>query len=264
MIYAQDYKEVLKDLLDSKPRGESSRLSEYLGVAPALVSQVLTGERHITTEQAFLITNYFNLSENEVDYFLAAVQKSRAANEQLKKYWSNKLKSIKSEGLSVRQNIGRQKELTDAEKAKFYSSYLYSAIRLFCSVDGGQSLEGICKKFGIGSRKATAILNFLLDTNLIFKEGDVYVMSVQSTFVPKESEFVHRHHTNWRMKGLSIMDEVKDPELFYTCPCSLDEETFESLKKDILELISKTVKKTHAAPAKKIACLNIDLFWVES
>lgn len=260
----QDYKEILKSLLSNRPRGEVTRISEFLNVTPALVSQVLNGSRHITLEQAYLITEYFQLTEIETEYFLAAVQKAKAANDKLKKYWANKLKNLRIQDQSVRQKIGAQKELDDTAKAKFYSSYIYSAVRLFCSIGNGKTLDEICTKFKISRKKATEILQFLQEISLITQENNLFKMSEQVTYVSKDSNFVHRHHINWRMKGLSIIDEIKESELFYTCPCSLDKQTFDELKIDILDLISKAAKKTREAPAENLACLNIDLFWVDS
>lgn len=264
MIYADNYRDILKDLISKRTRGEITRIAEHLDVASTLLSQVLSGSRHLTLEQSYSVANYFGLADQEKDYFLASVHKDRALNDDLKKYWGSKLSELKISSQSVRKKVKAQKELDDPAKSKFYSSYMYSAIRLFCSVDEGKTIDEICEKFKITRQKALDMLQFLLEQNLVTEKKGRYQMGVQNTHVPKESDYVYRHHSNWRLKSLSRIDSVKDDELSFTCPCSIDQATFNELKSDILELIEKAVQKAHAAPAKDVACITIDLFHVDS
>lgn len=264
MIYADGYKDILKDLISKRPRGEIARIAEHLDVASTLLSQVLSGTRHLTLEQSFAVTKYFDLANLEKDYFLASVHKDRAQDIELKNYWSMKQKEIITVSQSVKNKVKANFELDDSAKAKFYSSYLFSAIRLFCSIGKGKTLSEICEKFKLGRQKAQTIVNFLSENGLIVEKNGLYIMGAQSTHVPKESDFVYRHHANWRMKSLNRLDEVKESELSFTAPCSLDKTTFESLKSDILELIEKAANKVSKAPSEEVACLTIDLFYVDS
>jgi uncharacterized protein (TIGR02147 family) len=264
MIFVENYRDILKDLTSRRRRGELSKISHYLNVAPTIVSNVLSGARDLTIDQAFLVSDYFEFGEKERDYFITAVQKARSPNEKLSDYWSEKLKEIKASSETVQQKSKSSKELPDSVKAIYYSSYLYAAIRLYCSVSNGKTLDDIAARFKITDKKAESILKFLIEHNLVYTLKNKYVMSAQSLIVPKDSEFVSRHHSNWRLKALSHLSDVKNSELVYTCPCSIDEKTFNELKIDILNLIESAVKKTHAASSDNLACLNIDLFWIDS
>lgn len=257
------YREILKNLVANRPRGELARLSEYLDAAPAILSQVFSGLRHLTFEQAILITEYFKLTDLEKDYFLALIQKERSSDEASKKYWNDKLIAIRELSNSVGQKVRSKNTLDDIAQSKFYSNYLYSAVLLFCSIGNGKTVENVSDKFKVSRQYASDILNFLLEIKLVDFSNNRYVMSVQNTHVPKESAYVYNHHSNWRLKGLSHLAEVKESELSFTGPCSLDKKTFDELKRDILGLIESAYAKAHKAPAEDLACLNIDFFWVE-
>jgi uncharacterized protein (TIGR02147 family) len=264
MIFADSYRAILKDLISQRPRGEIAKIADHLGVASTLLSQVLSGNRHLTLEQSYSVAKYFDLSNLEKDYFLASVLKDRTKDERLKNHWDQKLKEIKLITQSIKKKVKAQRELEDSVKSKFYSSYLFSAVRLYTSIGKGKTLSEISERFKISRQKAQKIVEFLLENNLITEKNGVYKMGVQNTHVPKESDYVYRHHANWRMKALSRLDEQKDSELSFTAPVSLDRATFESIRADILGLIEVALQKAHAAPAEELACITVDLFYVEN
>jgi hypothetical protein len=58
------------------------------------------------------------------------------------------------------------------------------------------------------------------------------------------------------------MRDISDEELFYTGPMTLSVETMREIRKDLIELIDKTVRKIEPSPAEELACMNIDWFKV--
>src|SRR5690606_31001897 len=123
-------------------------------------------------------------------YFLAMVHKDRTQDQELKKYWEQKLEEIRLSTQTIKEKVKAQTELDDHIKAKFYSSYLFSAIRLFTSIGRGKTLSEICEKFKITRQKAQEIINFLLENNLVINTNGLYQMGVQSTHISKESDYV--------------------------------------------------------------------------
>lgn len=264
MIYAENYRDILKDLISQKPRGEISKIANHLDIAATLISQVLAGKRHLTFGQAMAISNYFELVDHDKDYFLGTVHKGRSQEDDLINYWDLKLSEIKNQANSLKAKVKATLELDEDAKLKFYSSYLYSAIRLFCSIGNGKNITDICERFKISRSKATGIVDFLAAYGLIEKSDNLYVMTVQSTHVPKDSGFASQHHMNWRLKGLSHLNEIKDEDLTYTCVYSLDKKTMEEVKQQLTRVIEEAAKKAKAAPAEELVCLTLDLFKVES
>ena len=164
-----DYKAFLKAEVKSRPkagRGELSRLAEHLDVNATMVSQVIAGDKDFTLEQAKKVCSFFTLSKLDTDYFLLLVQIERAGTQDLKNYFREKRDEMKKESLQISKRITSERKLTDLERSIFYSSSLYSAIYIFSSVDGGQTIEAIIEKFDIPRPRAQEILQFLVSTGM--------------------------------------------------------------------------------------------------
>ncbi len=248
--------------LPQKGRGKITDIGAALNVSPNQVSQMLSGHRKMTLEHAVELADFMKLTPTESDFFIALVEFENAGTNKLKNYWKAKADSIRKTGLSVQMNIKPEKELDELAKAQFYSSHLFSLVRLYCSVGKGKTVEEICEAFNLERSATSEILNFLIAEGLVVYKNGIHKMGLQSTHVPQGSPYLYRHHTNWRIESLKHLDKVRDEELVFTCPCSLDEKTFVKLKEKFLQLISEAGDLVRASDSDEVACINIDLFWL--
>jgi uncharacterized protein (TIGR02147 family) len=195
-----NYRAFLKGHIHSLPkggRGELSRISRHLGVNSTLISQIMAGLRDFTTEQAYDIALYLGLSELESEYFTLLVQIEKAGNTRLKSFLKKRLSALKAESLKLEKRFSHDKKLSEEDKAIFYSSWLYSAIRMFCSTaEKGRSLEEITGWLQISNARALECLRFLTRTGLCTHERGIYQMGVQLTFVEQGSPHLLKHHSN--------------------------------------------------------------------
>lgn len=260
-----DYKAFLRTEIKSKPgagRGELSRLADHLGVNATMVSQVMAGPKDFTLEQAKKVAEYFVLPKLETDYLLILVQIERSGTQDLKNYFREKREEIKKESLKISKRITSERKLTDLERSIFYSSHLYSAIHLFCSVNDGQSLESILEKFDISRVRAQEILQFLLSAGLCIQDKGLYKMGNQSTHVEKGSPFLIKHHSNWRIAAIQKSENIADEEMMFTANISLSQKDFVNIRETLMQTIQEISKTVKDSPAEEIANLNIDLFWI--
>ncbi len=249
--------------LPKNGRGEALKIARHLGVSTTLISQILTGEKSFTLEQAQSLVGYLGLTEIETDYLLFMVQLERAGSADLKKFWQGKLREIQDRALKISNRIKPAHNLSEQERAVFYSTPLYSAIRLFTSVGKkGKSLGEICDRFELPRAKTTEMLRFLCETGLCVLKSERYFMGTQSTHLEFGSPHLFRHHSNWRVKAISRSERLSDKELMYTAPVSLSKEDFEELREKMVVFIQDFLKTVHASPAEEVACLNLDFFWV--
>ena len=244
-------------------RGEAQRIAESLGVSSTLISQVLSGDRVLSLEQAEALCEYWALLPIERDYFLLLVQFERAGTQSLKAYFKTKLETIRSDSLVLANRIHTKKTLSETDKAIFYSSALYSAVRLFTSTSpDGKTLGEIASRFEISKRKASELLAFLEASSLVIVEGGRYKMGAQSTHLENRSPHVTKHHANWRVRGMSYADVLSDGELMFTSPVSLSVEDFGRLREKMVVFINEFLATTRESPAEEVACFCLDFFWV--
>jgi uncharacterized protein (TIGR02147 family) len=262
----QDTRSFLRSYITELPRkgrGEISRIARHLSVSTTLVSQVLAGEKSFTAEQSRALTKYLGLVGIEADYLMFLVQSDRAGSMELREFWKSKLDELRERSLKLSNRVSPKRVLNEQERATFYSSPLYSAIRLYTSVgEAGKSAAEIAERFRITRAKTAEILKFLTETGLCGQRSERYFMGAQSTHLEKGSAFLPRHHSNWRLRAIRHSEELSDSELMYTAPVSLSRADFDHLREEMVGMIKKFLHTVHASPAEDVACLNLDFFWV--
>lgn len=243
-------------------RGEITKLADFMGVHPTFVSQVLAETKDFNMEQSFAVADYLELTKVERKYFLLLVQRDRAGTKNLKEYFNAELEELKKSYLMVAKRLSEHRTLSDEDRAIFYSSWLYSAIRLYCSIGSGQKLEDICANFGLGRKKVLGILDFLVSKDLLINEHDRYRLGSQHTHLPSDSPFIVRHHMNWRTKALQRHESVAAEEIALTAPLSIGKKDFHVVREKILACIKECFEIVKNSEAEEVAFLNIDWLWI--
>lgn len=252
------------ELLPKKGRGQLQRLAEALSVHPTLVSQVLRGAKNFTSEQAILVAEFFNLSEGEADYFLALVERERAGNESLKRFWQKRIDAVRAEqetmGAAFTKNE-KSLSLTDAERYQFYSSWEYSAVRLATSIGQLRTIEAIAERLGLPTARVAEVLEFLLARQLCVEEGGEIKMGPSFTFLVGRTPQYVQHAGNWRRKAAEAHARIRDHELTFTMPVSIAKADRVEVRKLLLKCTEEFKKLLQASPAEEeLCCLVVDWF----
>ncbi len=233
--------------------------SKAIGVHQTLLSLVLSGERNLTLEQAHDLTLYLSLTDLESEYFSLLVQFARAGNTRYKQSIRKKLEKTRSDAVKISKRVDQGKVLSDQQRAINYSSWVYSAVRLFASTDEmGKTFEEIQGRFRLTRQRTSEILTFLDSCGLVTQQGDQYRMGMQRTFLEHGSPHLLKHHSNWRIKVLEQAHEISDNELMFTSPVSLSKKDFDILRERTAAFITAFLKSVDDSPAEELACLNID------
>ena len=262
-----DYRSFIREILEKRPRkgrGELQKMAQYLRIHTTLMSQIMSGLRELTEEQTFDLCSYFELTEAESEYFQLLVKIERAGTQNYKLFLKNKLKEMREEVQKVSKRFSKTDELSDQQKSVFYSSWIYSAIRLYCSTkEEGRSLEEVMQYFQISRTKAAEHLEFLVSCQLCENKNDLYQMGQRLTYIDRGSIYFLKHHLNWRMKSIERSEVATPDEKLYTVTMSVSQNDFLRIKEEISKLLSEIVKITKTTEAEKLVCFNCDLFFIE-
>ena len=264
IFFFQNYRSFLKDYLKELPKshGVLKTWAEQLKVHSTLVSQVMIGKRDFTEEQALDLADFIGLRPLEKDYFLELLRLERAGTQNLKKYYQSKIKDLSSKALKLSERIETERKLTEQESAIFYSSWIYSAIRLSCSIDQGMTIDEISDMIQVPRPQVLAAIEFLRDSGFVKQNGARFEIGTQYTHLGKGSPYLNRHHANWRIKALQKLDHVTDQELIYTAPFSVSEKDFAVIREQMVNVIQDFLKTVKASHGETVACFNLDLFKV--
>lgn len=262
-----EYRSALRKWVADRPnrgRGELKTMAEKLGVPSPVFSQILSGSRELSEDHAYVLCDYMQFSELQREYFICLVQIERASHFEYKNHLKRKLTQIRDRSKNLTTRLDYEGTLTEKDQAEFYSSWIYSAIRLFCDLKSGATLEDICVEFHLNKDRGIRILQFLIRVGLVTIKNNVYHMGPSRTHVGKDSPYVVKHHSNWRIRAIERSQNLRDDELMFTGPLTVSQKDFSTLREKMLNLIQEVSETVKDSPSEKLACFNLDFFEVKS
>jgi uncharacterized protein (TIGR02147 family) len=259
----QDYLRAHIKSLPKNGRGELSKIAQILSINTTLLSQIMAGTRVFNSEQAYSLSMYLGHNELEMDYFALLVQFERASTHDLKSHLKKKIEALKAESLKLSRRVSYEKRLSEQERSIFYSSWIYSAVHIFTSLEEkGVTRDEISRKFSISKVQTSKIIQFLTSTGIIKESDGRFSPGVQSTFIEQGSPHLLKHHSSWRIKAIQKSEKLSDSELMVTGQYSLAREDFLFLREKLTEVIKTINKKVKDTKPEEIVCLNIDWFFL--
>jgi uncharacterized protein (TIGR02147 family) len=256
----------VKDTLAARPnngRGELSRLAKHLGVNATMVSQILSGPKDFTHEQAFAVCEYLGLIGLDAECFMLLVQRARAGTHSLQKFYDQKLARLRSEAVLLSERLNIDRKLTDQERSVFYSSWLYSAVRVFTSIgQEGKTSAEIAERFDLELARVNEVMGFLVGSGLCIESNGRFKMGPQQTHLEFGSPYLTQHLRNWHMNAAQSAERIKKEELLFSACLSISHEDFAKVREMLASQIKTVADTVKNSEADEVACFNLDWFWV--
>ncbi len=246
--------------LGTRSYGVKGRMAAALNISSSLVSQILKGEKNLTPEQTSDLCDFLGLNEIESDYLHLLVEYDKAGTPRYREKLKRKINLTQEQSRKIGKRVHREKELTDEQKAIFYSSWIYAAIHNLSAIPGYDHVDAITDYFQLEPQVVNRAIQFLLENGLCIEQKGKITYGPKSTHVDKDSPFVNKHHQNWRIKGLQQMDVKHDKDIFFTSPMSLSEEAAIQIQKMLPDFIQAVMKIVGPSDSEVTACLNIDWY----
>ncbi|WP_413290199.1 TIGR02147 family protein [Bdellovibrio sp. HCB337] len=259
----EDYKEYFNNWVESLPKqghGEYRRVSMALNVSTTMVSQVFKGDKELSLELACDLCEYLNLNEDETDYFLLLVEHRRAGSMKLQKRLQKQIKERKDKAQKLENRLKKETELSDQQKAIFYSSWIYSGVRILASCDDFNDAVTISQRLNLPRNQVQKILDFLLTNGLLVQKKGELQLGATKTFIGSSDLLTVKHHQNWRLQGFNRMVQDDSKNLFYSGPMSLSHDVAELIRQELSNLLDKVYKVVPPSKSETTRCLNIDWF----
>lgn len=259
----KDYKKFVNNWIKDQPkggRGQIRKMADHLRVSTTLLSQVLKGEKHFSLETAAELTDYLGLNDKETEYFILLIEHQRAGAFKLKQILAKKLEREQQNGAQLQNRLKKDRQLTDVEKMQFYSSWMYSGVRLLSALPEMSSAKVISDRLNVPLTLINDVIQFLLENNLCVLKNNKLTYGTYSTHIGKDSPFVVKHHQNWRLKGFQSMELRRDEDLFFTQPMALSLEAAEKIRLMLPGIIEEIHAIAGPSESETVRCINIDWF----
>lgn len=257
------YREYLQSWIEAqgdRAYGLKGRMASALSISSSLVSQVLKGDKTLTPDQTSDLTDFLGLAELEADYLHLLVEADRAGNARYREKLNRKIVALQQQSQRIGKRVPRHKELSEEQKAIYYSSWLFTGVRNLTAVPGFNQAEAIAEHLHLEVAVVHRVLRFLLENGLCREEEGKISYGPASTHVDRESPFVNKHHQNWRFQAINTMERKREADVFFTSPMSLSVEAAEEIKKLLPTVIQNVMKIAGPSPSEVTTCLNIDWF----
>lgn len=256
-----DYKAyILKKirLLPSRGRGEVTRIAKALNIHTTMVTHILKGNSHLTMEQCLKLADYFGFNDLEADYLLALVQWERAGDKRTKNFFYSKVNEVRSRALNLTHRLDTKNQLSESDRAFYYSSWLYPMIRLLTAIERFQTIESLAQELGLPLNKIRSALDFLISRGLCLEENHKIKYGPIPTYVEASSPLVIRHHLNWRQRTQERFEQIRDQDLVFTFPGVLSENDANQIREKLIQVIEEIKKISDPSPSDELYVLNID------
>lgn len=260
----KDYTTYLNHWIKAQPNdgfGLRKKISDHLGVQTSYFSQVLSGKVVLKEDYALLLNDYLRHDYLESDYFLTLVAIDRASSHGLKNYYQNKAQEIRAKIKQVVTGEDQKVKILDEESQydEFYSSWIYSAVHALAALEG-ITLAALKNQLEISKSSAKKIIHYLSELGLIIKEENQFKHSGKGLHLSKDHKWVQRHHINWKIKTLEILQQGQPEDLHYTSVANFSAHEAEIIK-DLMRSMIRDVR-AHISKAKdeNIYCYSLDFF----
>lgn len=255
-----DYRAYLNAWIESQKssnKGLQGKLASAAGVSSSLISFILKGEKHLSLEQAAEIAEFVGLTEKEVEYFYLLVEYGRAGSVKLQKQLKRR---IEEQSKMLANRVPQNVDLSDEIKAIYYSSWMYSGVRNLTALPGNHDIQSIAKRLALSPITIGAVLDFLLQNGLCKLVDGKLTYGPKRTHVGADSPFVVKHHQNWRLRGLQIMEERKESNMFFTSPMSLSKEAAKEVHHLLPKVVEQVMGIAGPSDSEAVYCFNLDWF----
>lgn len=241
-------------------RGIKTKLSEFLQIQPAFLSQVLSKKYSLSLEQAEKVNRFFYHSSEESNFFILLVSRDKAGTTQLQQHYQSQIENILKKRLLVVERLGKKYEISSEEKGIYYSSWMYSAIHIACTIPELKTCKDISGYLGISSQQCLKVLDYLVNIQLLKKSDDHYSVTNSWARLDNSSPYIVKHHSNWRQKSIQSLDNQNDEDLHYSGVYSMSHETAHKIKDSFLSLLKQQTKEIELSREEDLYVVGVDFF----
>lgn len=253
----------MKDIISTNNKsfkGYRSQFCKSIGCQSSYLSQVLHRQPHFNLEQADKINHFLGHTKLESKYFITLVEMSRAGTKSLEMHFKEQLFELKKQSNYLKNQLKESSDIPEKAHHTYYSTWYYAAIHVILSIPGFNSPLKIANHLNLPLGIVNKVISFLTELGLVEKRSNSFHLTNKSFHLSNQSDFIQRHHINWRTQALLSSENNLDTDFHYSNVVAISEKDFKKIK----EILFKTVENCRDVirPSKEetLAVVTMDLF----
>jgi len=260
------YKNFLKKLINEnqEERAYQKKLAIAAGCQPSYLSQVLNGKVQITPDQAYGITNFLKFTELETEFFLALVSLERSVQQSFSHFIQKKIEEMRNANLRLTTKIKQTSnpKVLESFANTYYSSWIYIAIHILCTIPGIQSENEICERLGLQRNTVTKVLSELKENGFVKYNQGNWESNLKNIHLADNHTMISRHHSNWRFRAANQLHPISETEIQYTGVYSISKKDMKKIKHILNESIITIRNIAQKSQEEELINVNIDLLQI--
>jgi len=241
--------------------GYKSRLAKAAGCRNSFFSQVLKGDFELSAEHALGLAGFWKLTASETDYFIELVHLSRARTPAMKRYLQARLRHMAT--VAEKELLrGRAQEVADDWKARFYSSWHYTAAHELTTFPGGRTADQIALRLELPLQLVQETLSELEQIGLVELRGKSWIAKVLELIVPVGTVHSAQHIDHWTARAALNARRQKTPlPSFHKCwVFGISPSDYAALREMLLEHITRCQRLIPNSEREELVCMGLHLF----
>lgn len=162
--------------------------------------------------------------------------------------------------MNLSERVKDRAKISEADKDRFYSTYLNGAVHVLTSIPGLQTRANLAAALGVSLPKISETVDFLLRIGVVQEIEGRLSPGSQHIHLNSKSKQIVRHHLNWRLKAMERIGEAPDSDLHYSVVYSLSENDVLRIKEFILNGLEDISKVISASPEEISYVYCFDFF----
>jgi hypothetical protein len=188
------------------------------------------------------------------------MKKEKAGTKSLEAYFQMQLDEVLLRRLDLSKRLGAQNTLSEEDRSRYYSSWVYAALHMAVTVPELRTREKLMGHLNITEDMFQRAIEFLLKTGLVREQGRGFHPGPSFMRLGKESHQIIKHHTNWRNQAIEALERETPRDLHYAAVLSLSGEDGVRIKDRLLQSIDDNLKIVKASPEEKVFVYVVDFF----
>ena len=258
------FEDFLNDLsqLRGKRGGMKGEIAKAMEVHPAALSRVLSGQAHMTLEQAEKMTHHFHLGHDETRFVLFLLEEDRAGSHRLKSFFRQERSRILESRTEIKKRIPKSADLGVEETALYYSAWYFQAIHVLACTVEHTTAALIARRLNLPLQTVSKVVAHLEAMNLILRKDEAWQPGPTHLHLDRSSDFSRTHHANWRNHSIHRLDRSLPDDLRYTGVLALSIEDAGLLRDNMLKQLNGNLEFVQKSGSEKAFVYCLDFFEV--
>jgi len=266
-IYAHtNYKELLENLMENNNLGLEKKI-KYADMAQAAriqspyLSKVLRGNADLNEDQLFLLCQFFQLNEEQINYVMLLASKNKTTNPERQQYLDKQLIKLINKKKKLASRLTNTSTKNIDPSPEYYLNPIIQIVHQYLFIKEYQNnIDKLKITLGLKDNQFSNILKTLEELKLIKNRGKKTIALSQDLYLKPSSPLSLPHLKLIRQHSLEKVSVSSDDHKVFSATFTASKKSYLKLKESYLKFLEDCKTISSESNPERVYQLNIDMF----